>query len=407
MGSGFLALFLALVANAGECEATGYMQETASMPLTASRGYKTYSATRALDVGNYDVEFVFGDKDKPTTNWVKFEGRRIALEKIATKPGEMKKVLFTARVKGPIAKEDKPTGEAPFPYQLNLTVISDAPRVAMPKITRNDSARTIYLCGDSTVTDQQAEPWGSWGQCLCVFFKEGTAVSNFARSGLTTQSFLSQGRLERILAHLKPCDYVLVQFGHNDQKVERLAPETGYRENLNFYIDKIKEKGATPVIISPMERLRFNAKTKEQEGKTLEKYAAAAKAVAEDRNVAYIELNDASWRMYGSMGCADAPKMLCTYSIEDQKRDFWGDAGRQDGKNLRNLQDKTHHSIYGAYVLAHFIADRLGDLFPELKASRREGYREVDVNAVEQDPAIPPSGFVDTTRPEGDVGNKE
>lgn len=391
-----------------ELEKIDTMQEIETMPAAARRGLRTFTDTVKLDVGNYDVKLKFGSVDKATESWVKFEGRRVALEKITTAPGEMKEVVFTARVKGPIAKKDEPTGEAPFPYSLNLTVLTTQEFFPKPQITPNPDSRTIYLCGDSTVTDQQGEPWGSWGQTLPLFFREGTAVSNFARSGLNTQSFLQQGRLDRILANLKANDIVLIQFGHNDQKNDRLAPNTGYKENIRYYIDKIREKGAFPVVISPMERLRFDSKTHAQQPKTLANYAAAAKEVANEKGVAFIDLNEASYNIYGVMGYKDSPKLFCTYSIEDQIRDFHGKTPNPgDGKGLRELKDKTHHSIFGAYILSRYIADELEKIFPELKDARREGYEKLDISLPPQDPEIPPSGFVDTTRPEGDVGNKE
>lgn len=398
-----------LVFSAVFCAATVFASftEVETMPAAQRRGLKTFSATYPLDVGNYDVTFTFGDETKPTESWVKFEGRRIALEKITTKPGEKRKVAFTARVKGPIMKADAPTGEAPFPYALNLTVITSADAVAEPEIKKNESARVIYLCGDSTVTDQQGEPWGSWGQCLPIFFKEGAAVANFAKSGLHTTSFRKEGRLERILASLKAGDVVVIQFGHNDQKQKWLAPQDGYKGELADYIAKIKEKGAEAVIISPMERLRFDRRSGAQQPKTLADYAQAAREVAEAGGVPFIDLNDASYKMYGALGAQNATRLFCTATIEEQVRDYFGENSRVPRKNMRNIADKTHHSIYGAYVLAHYIADKLAEALAYLAPLRREGYIAAAADAVEDDPEIPPSGIIDTRRPEGDTGNKE
>ncbi|MBR1871172.1 MAG: hypothetical protein IJ802_05040 [Kiritimatiellae bacterium] len=391
----------------GVCAGFG-MQEVPSMPKAAREGLKTFTQTVPLEVGNYEVSFTFGGGEA-TRNWVKFEGRRIALETIETAEGETKKAAFTARVKGPVANE-KHTGkdgaslEAPFPYSLNLTVVTSSATAPAVEIKPDANARTIYLCGDSTVTDQQREPWGSWGQALPVFFKEGAAVANFARSGLTTASFLAQGRLDRICEHLAKDDVVVIQFGHNDQKNAKLAADGGYTERLNRYVARIREKGATPVLVTPVERLRFDAKTRKQEGKTLEEYANAVKAAGAALGVAVIDLNDASYRMYGALGYDGAPKLLCTFSEAEQKRDFFGEnyTGR-----VRSLQDKTHHSIYGAYEMAHFIAGELARQVPQLAGTLREGVAALDPDRPDADPGIPPTGLVDTTRPEGDTGNKE
>lgn len=391
---------LALAAFAAAA-ASAEFKEVPSMPLAARMGLKTFVETIPCEVGNYDVEFVFGDSAKQTTSWVKFEGRRVALEKIETAPGETKTVAFTARVKGPIANEKNTspkgvTKEAPFPYALNITVATTMDRAPAMKVSPNPDAPVIYLCGDSTVTDQQAEPWGSWGQCLPCFFGRGVAVSNFAKNGLSTETFMSQGRLKRILEHLKPGDFVLVQFGHNDQKKASLRPGEGYDKNLNFFIDQVQAKGAKIVIVSSMERLRYDEATGKQQPKTLAEYEKAAREVAAARNVPYINLNDASYRMYGALGAEGSKRLLCTYSVAEQQRDFF------TGGKIRALNDKTHHSIYGAYVLAHYIADELAGRFPELAALRRPGKTPVDPDHPENDPAIPPTGMVDTTRPEGD-----
>lgn len=399
-------VFAALLAALAAFPLAAAFTETPAMPATARRGLKVFVDTKKLDVGNYDVTFTFGDKEKATRNWVKFEGRRVALAEVTTKPGETKKISFTARVKGPATKSDGPSGEAPYPYALSLTVITDAPGVSEPEIVRNDSARVVYLCGDSTVTDQQGEPWGSWGQCLPAFFGKGLAVANFARSGLTTKSFRDQGRLDRILDSLKEGDFVLVQFGHNDQKRPELAPETGYTAQLVDYVERIRAKGGRPVIVSSVERLRFSPDGA-QEPKTLLDYANAAKAVATEKGLPCIDLNDASYRMYGSMGAKDSPRLLCTATIEEQRRDYFGEGKGYNGRPVRNIADKTHHSIYGAYVMAHYIADRLAEIDPALAAARREGVKALDPANVEPDPQIPPSGNIDATRPEGDTGNKE
>ena len=109
--------------------------------------WNRYQSNTPLDVGNYDVTYTLGG-DKPAKYWIKFEGRRIAAASVATQPGERKIVSFTARVKGPIANGKGPFKEAPYPDCLNLTVITDGAEPLKPEIVRNDTAPTIYLCGD-------------------------------------------------------------------------------------------------------------------------------------------------------------------------------------------------------------------------------------------------------------------
>ncbi len=384
------------------------LQSARAMPAAEREGLNVFTGTMPLEIGNYDVSFTFGDKEKPTRSTVKFEGRRVALARVETAPGEFKTLAFTARVKGPIAKDGVATaGESPFPHALNLTILTTQETPPAPVVTPSPDSRTIYLCGDSTVTDQQREPWGSWGQCLCAFFKEGVAVANFARSGLHTTSFRQQGRIDRILEHLKSGDVVVIQFGHNDQKQAWLKPFEGYKKELAGYIERFRAKGAEVVIVSPMERLRFDPKTHEQQPKTLADYAKAAEEIACECGVKFIDLNDASARIYGALGAKEARRLFCTASVSDQMRDYFGDGLPPGQKKLRDIADKTHHSIYGAYVLAHFLADELAAKVPSLAAYRRDGVERLDPAAPEKDPGIPPSGQVDNSRPEGDTGNKE
>ena len=97
---------------------------------------------------------------------------------------------------------------------------------------------TVFLAGDSTVTDQRAEPWAGWGQMLPRFLKQGVAVSNQAESGLALFSFDGQHRLDKVLSMMKQGDYLFIQFGHNDQKdkSEGAGPFTTYRANLKHFV---------------------------------------------------------------------------------------------------------------------------------------------------------------------------
>ena len=401
-----LALFASLAAAADEAKPipTVGFQSVAPLKATEVRGLKVWNLNLPMSVGNYDVAVTIGGTE-PAESWVKFEGRRVAFEGVRTAANERRTVTFTARVKGEIAKPGVSTaGESPFPHALDVTIVTGGEKPEISVTPRTD-ARTIYLCGDSTVTDQQREPWGSWGQTLPIFFKSGVAVANFARSGLKTATFRKQGRVERICESLREGDIVLVQFGHNDQKDKSLTPESGggYEKELNGFIDAFAACGAKTVLVTPVERLRFG-RNGLQEGKTLAAYADAVRRVAAERKVPVIDLNDASYRMYGALGAEGATALLCTCSREKFERDYF------PGKPLaeiRPLADKTHHSIYGAFEMARFIAGSLVAAVPEIAPFARESYPAFDPSHPDVDPMIPPTGAVDSRRPEGDVGNKE
>jgi len=355
-------------------------EESAKAAAGASDKFYSYTYDEPMEIGNYDVTVNLGTGKGPSANYVKFMGRRLAIDRTEVKKGEMKAVTFTARVPGPYTTR---RNDANSNRRLLLEMFSNAPQADMPVfeplVVPNPKARTIYLCGDSTVTDQRNEPWGSWGQILPAFVKQGWSVSNFARSGLALKTFEHEGRLKRILEHLKKGDWVVVQFGHNDQKIKGEEPKNGYTRRLNDWIDKISAKGAFVVLVTPVERRRFDEKTGEHQGKTLADYAEAVKSVAAARGVPLIDLNDASYRMQGKMGAKGSAKLQCS----------------NKGKI-----DNTHHNVYGAYEMARIVAAGLAEI-PTVKDAIRDPYRSFNPENPDDDPRIPPSGKIDYTKPEG------
>ena len=340
--------------------------------------WKTRAWSERREIGNYNVTLRLGDEREPTENVVKFQGRRLAAQRVLTKPGEFVDFTFTARVPGPYTTK---RGDERSNRDLKLLVMTrgGSAKKIEPKVGPAPDARTIYLCGDSTVTDQDKEPWGSWGQILPAFVREGWSVSNFARSGLALKTFEGEGRLKRIMEHLAKDDWVVIQFGHNDQKIKGEEPENGYTTRLESWVDQIRAKGAHVVLVTPVERRRFDEKTGEHMGKTLADYAEAVKAVAAKKGVPVIDLNDASYRMHAKMGVKGSTAIQC---------------------NNRGKIDNTHHNIYGAYEMARIVAAGLAKI-PVVGEAVRERYRAFDPEKPDADPQIPPSGGTDYTKPAG------
>ena len=330
------------------------------------------------EIGNYDITLRLGDAHAATENFVKFQGRRLASGRIATRSGEFVDFTFTARVPGPYTTRRVDEGSNRILRLLVLTK-GGADAKLHPAVVPSPDSRTIYLCGDSTVTDQSKEPWGSWGQILPAFVRKGWAVANFARSGLALKTFEGEGRLARILEHVWKDDWVVIQFGHNDQKIEGEEPENGYTRRLGDWIDRISAKGAHVVLVTPVERRRFDDETGAHQAKTLAGYAEAAKSVAARRGVPVVDLNDASYRMHATMGARGSKAIQC---------------------NNRGKIDNTHHNIYGAYEMARVVAAGLAQI-PVIKDAIREEYRAFDPEKPDADPQIPPSGETDYTKPEG------
>ena len=347
----------------------------------SGENYSSQSFDKPMAIGNYDVTIDLAAGKVPSVNYVKFMGRRLAIDRTELKAGEKKTVSFTARVPGPYTTRPGDEGKN---RKLTVELFSTNPNASSkafaPKVVPNPKARTIYLCGDSTVTDQRHEPWASWGQIIPAFVKKGWSATNFARSGLALKTFEEEGRLQRIFEHLRKDDWVVIQFGHNDQKIPGEEAENGYTRRLGEWIDQIRAKGAFVVLVTPVERRNFNKRTGEQMRKTLEKYADAVKAVAAAKNVPFIDLNDASYRMQGKMGAKG--------SISLQRND--------NGENV----DNTHHNIYGAYEMARIVAAGLAEI-PTIRDAIRDAYRTFDPENPDPEPQIPPSGKTDLTKPEG------
>jgi lysophospholipase L1-like esterase len=202
---------------------------------------------------------------------------------------------------------------------------------------------TLYLAGDSTVTDQATAPSASWGQFLTRYLRDDIAVANHAESGESLKSFVTELRFDKLLSKLRGGDWVMIQFGHNDQKTQwpqtYAEAATTYRSWLRTYIAEVRRRGATPILVTSPERRNFDSDGRIRP--TLADYAEAMRLVAREQQVALLDLNAASVRLYEALGPAIAP------------------SGFADHGN-----DKTHHSEYGARLLARAVIEavRTSDL---------------------------------------------
>jgi lysophospholipase L1-like esterase len=289
----------------------------------------------ALLEGNYNVTVTFGNSTQEAETTVKAESRRLMLENIHTRPGQVTNCTFTVNLRSPglpggsrvrlKPRELGPPLVLDWDEKLTLEFNGSSSSLQALEITPTDNAATIFLAGDSTMTDQPLEPWNSWGQMFPRFLKLGVAVANHAQSGESLHSFLGERRLDKILSLIKPGDYLFIQFGHNDQKDTRpgAGPFTTYKTNLIQFISEARKHDATPVLITPMERKAGAVKS------TLGDFAAAARETAKEQNVPLIDLNAMSKTLYVALGT-----------------------------NLdRAFQDGTHHNNYGSYELARCIVE--------------------------------------------------
>jgi lysophospholipase L1-like esterase len=307
-----------------------------------------------LPEGNYNVKVILGDNEGEAITTVKAESRRLMLEKVQTAAGKFMTKVFTTNVRystiqnnEEVKLDSSEQGHHDWDKKLTIEFNNSHPCICALEITRVEDAITVYLAGNSTVTDQQYEPWAAWGQMLPRFFKPGKiSVANHAASGETLKSFIAENRLKKILTQIKSGDYLFIQFAHNDQKPqnsEYVEPFTGYKELLKLFISEVRKHNAIPVLVTPMLRRRFddNGKIINTHGD----YPEAMRQTAREENVALIDLHQMSKILYEAMGTEGSKKLFVHYP-----------AGTFPGQK-EEYKDNSHFNNYGAYQLAKCIVE--------------------------------------------------
>lgn len=348
--------------------------------------------------GNYDVAITFGDASRATSNTVKAESRQLMLERVDTQPGEFITRTFTVNVRTPrlpdgeqVRLKDRERAALRWDERLTLELNGKRPGVKSFSITPRPDAITVFLAGDSTVTDQQNEPWAGWGQMLPRFFKPGVAVANHAESGESLRAFRSEKRLEKILSQIQPGDYLFIQFGHNDMKEKGndVGPFTTFTRDLEDYLNKGRQRGATVVLLTPMNRRRFGLGAEVQN--THGDYPQAIRDVAQTHGVPLIDLHAMSKLLYQALGPEASKKAFVHYPANT----FPG----QD----KPLKDDTHFNNYGAYELARCVVRGIRESKLPLMEHIADDVKPFDPAA--PDPFttfdVPPSPLRPTTAPSG------
>ena len=329
--------------------------QTIQLDLCKAQNVKSNAPfTRNIEVpdGNYKVTIVLGSKKKAGKTVVRADNRRLMVDEVATKKGQFKTVEFVVNKRTPeiekgkrVKVKDREKNYNTWDNAINLEFTGAAPAVKEVKIERDTTATTIFLCGNSTVVDQPYEPWASWGQMIPRWFGPEVAISNNAESGLTAASFLGSYRLDKILTMMKKGDYVICEFGHNDQKEKMAGAGAWYNfsYNLKVFIDKVRAKGGNIIFVTPTQRRRFDDATHSKILETHGDYPDAMRAVAKREGVPVIELHDMTRTFFETLGYENSKKALVHYPANT----FPG----QD----KPLADNTHFNPYGAYEIAKMV----------------------------------------------------
>lgn len=329
--------------------------QTIQLDLCKAQNVKSNAPfTRNIEVpdGNYKVTIVLGSKKKAGKTVVRAENRRLMVDEVATKKGQFKTIEFVVNKRTPeiekgkrVKVKDREKNYNTWDNAINLEFTGAAPAVKEVKIERDTTATTIFLCGNSTVVDQPYEPWASWGQMIPRWFGPEVSISNNAESGLTAGSFLGSYRLDKILTMMKKGDYVICEFGHNDQKEKMAGAGAWYNfsYNLKVFIDKVRAKGGNIIFVTPTQRRRFDDATHSKILETHGDYPDAMRAVAKREGVPVIELHDMTRTFFEALGYENSKKALVHYPANT----FPG----QD----KPLADNTHFNPYGAYEIAKMV----------------------------------------------------
>lgn len=315
---------------------------------------KPFFVSVAEPDGDYRVTVALGNNVAESVTTVKAEARRLMLMQVSARPGKTVTRSFVVNVRTPQVSADeqvrlKPReiGGLDWDKKLTLEFTGTHPSVRSIKV-EPVKVPTIYLAGDSTVVDQEKEPWAAWGQMLPAFFSDKVAVANEAESGETIHSFVTEHRFDKIFSTIRAGDYLFMQFAHNDQKPGRgFVPIPMYQDLLRHYIALARERGAHPVLVTSMNRRKFGA-----DGKivpTLGGYPDAMRQVAREEHVPLIDLNAMSKTLFEAMGPEGTLKAFVHYpanTFPDQPI---------------ALADNTHFNSYGALELAKCVVQAIRD----------------------------------------------
>ena len=246
---------------------------------------------------------------------------------------------------------------------------------------------TIFVIGDSTAANKdlsKGKTERGWAQMLQMYFDSTMIrVDNHAVNGRSSKSFINEGRWDKVLSLIKPGDYVVIQFGHNDEKPKadrHTDPGSTFDYNLAKFVRETREKGGIPVLMNCVVRRNFFVQVPENdddeklrtqtfkdgvkmvEGDTLIDthglYRVAPRDVAQRMNCHFVDANQITHDLEQGLGTEASKKLHMWYRPGEEPTEPQG------------KQDNTHYNIYGATVVANLLADALCEEIPVLSKYR-------------------------------------
>jgi lysophospholipase L1-like esterase len=218
---------------------------------------------------------------------------------------------------------------------------------------------TIFMIGDSTMADKPLappQPERGWGQMLPLYFESEVRIENFALNGRSSKSFRDEGHWQTVVDRIRPGDYVIIQFGHNDEKIESPAryadPFVGFKENLERYVSETRALGGKPILATSIVRRKFGEDGMLED--THGDYVLVPRIVARELNVPLLELNGRSEALINRLGPELSKRMF-----------MWIEPGEYDSVPMA-VRDDTHLNSVGAARIADLAADEIRAALPAL-----------------------------------------
>lgn len=243
---------------------------------------------------------------------------------------------------------------------------------------------TIFMIGDSTMANKDIsgdKQERGWGMMLANYFDDAVVVDNHAVNGKSSKSFIDEGRWDKVLEKIQPGDYVIIQFGHNDEKKDEKRhtdPGTTFDENLKRFVNEARSKGGIPVLMNSVVRrnfsgsstavadddLRDNSSKNLKEGDLLVdthgEYLISPYRVSKQLNVPFVDANKITHDLEQGLGPEGSKKLHMIF-------------GPGETPSLpEGRQDNTHYNISGANEVARLLGKALCQEIPALAAHWQE-----------------------------------
>lgn len=250
---------------------------------------------------------------------------------------------------------------------------------------KQDKVKTIFMIGDSTMANKDysnGKKERGWGMALQCYFDDYIRVDNHAKNGRSSKSFIGEGLWQKVIEKVQLGDYVVIQFGHNDEKApldRHTDPGTTFDENLRMFCEKTREKGGIPILMNCVVRRNYfkiippNADDEalrktvgaipgvqdKEEGDILVDthgdYRWSPRHVADELGVVFVDANKITHDLEQGLG-REASKKLHMWFLPNEEPSI------PNGR-----QDNTHYNVYGAHVVARLLAKAMCEEIPELK----------------------------------------